>query len=161
MAEVLGVVASGIAVGTLAAKVAKTTVKLKDVWQQVKDAPDDISHLLREIECFELILNETCQTLSLPGMLFDNACLQKPIKLCAEALDDLSELVDEMADKIETKRKWKEKMGSLKIVLKKDEVDRVKGRLESAIRLLSMAYQCHTRCVHENIAVTRTYELGR
>ncbi|KAK0109191.1 hypothetical protein ONS96_003014 [Cadophora gregata f. sp. sojae] len=57
MAEVLGVVASGIAVTQLAGQVAKSVIKLKECWDQVQEAPADIKYLLREIDSLNLILN--------------------------------------------------------------------------------------------------------
>ena len=54
MAEVLGVVASGVAVSQIAGQVTKSIFKLKQYWGQVQDAPDEIKYLLREIDSLNL-----------------------------------------------------------------------------------------------------------
>jgi hypothetical protein len=56
MAEVIGIVASGISIAQIAGQVASSIVKIKNFWDQVKAAPDDINHLLREVDSFSLIL---------------------------------------------------------------------------------------------------------
>jgi hypothetical protein len=56
MAEVLGVVASGIAVAQIAGQITGSIVKLKSYWDQIEKAPAEINHLLREIESLNLIL---------------------------------------------------------------------------------------------------------
>ena len=42
MAELVGVVASGISIATLAAQIASSIVKLKSYWNELQDAPEDI-----------------------------------------------------------------------------------------------------------------------
>lgn len=46
MAEVLGVLASGISVGTLAAQIVNSVTKLKSYWDEIKEAPEDIKLLI-------------------------------------------------------------------------------------------------------------------
>ena len=143
MAEVLGVVASGIAVGTLAAKVTSCVVKLRDCWEQVKDAPADISTLLRQIDCFSLIVSQIQNGPRLPDLTFNNECLNRSLSLCEEGLGELADLVNELDEKIRDKGGFRKKFGGLKVVLKKDDLKRAKSRMKSAISLLSLAQQCH------------------
>jgi hypothetical protein len=42
MAELIGVVASGISIAQLTGQIANSLVKLRGYWDQVKDAPDEI-----------------------------------------------------------------------------------------------------------------------
>jgi hypothetical protein len=58
--------------------------------------------------------------------------------------------VSELAVKIDGKKGWRRKAGASKVVLKREEVKKVKRRMKNAIRLLSLAYQCHTKRVFEN-----------
>ena len=51
MAEALGVAASGIAVAQLSIQVGSTVSKLKQLWDQVKDVPEDIADLMEQIDC--------------------------------------------------------------------------------------------------------------
>lgn len=147
MAEALGLVASGISVVQLAGYIATSVVKLKDYWEQVRDAPAEIGYLLREIDSVGLILSHI-QNDQKRQPLFDNACIQQSLSLCTEGADELSALVSELANTIEGgKSGWRRKVGAAKVALKKEEIKRLKRRMKHAIQLLSLAYQYHIRLV--------------
>ena len=56
MAEVLGAVASGIAIGQLAASIARSIIAIKEGRSQVQDAPAEIGNLIRQIDSLNRIL---------------------------------------------------------------------------------------------------------
>jgi len=143
MAEVLGVVASGIAVAQLAGQVTKSIVKLKDYWDQVRDAPAEIKYLLKEIDSLSLILQHIQG--GQVGLSSDSACVQQCFELCQEAATELGELVKAMSEKIEGNREWKKRVGSAKVVLKKEEIKKLKKRIKNAVSLLSLALQWRTK----------------
>lgn len=145
MAELVGLVASGISIAQLASQVGGCIIKLKGYWGQVQQAPDDIAHLLREIDSLNLILSHIQNDQSHGEFVADNLCMPQSLQLCKEGADELSNLVAELATKIEGKAGLKKKSGSVKITLKNDEVKRLKRRMKSAIRLLSLAYSYHTK----------------
>lgn len=147
MAEVLGIVASGIAVGQLASEVTSSIIKLKGYWDQVKDAPGEIQQLLLEIDSLNLILSHIEQNqdrAELSG-LSQNICVEQSLKLCKQGAEELSCLVSELAVKIDGKTGWKRKAGASKVVLRREEVKTLKRRMKNAIRLLSLAYQCYNK----------------
>ena len=148
MAEALGVVASGIAVTQLATQVASSVIKLKNYWEQIKDVPTEISYLLREIDSLNLILcyiQDDQAGQSDPVSVGNSVYLKQSLDLCQQGCVELGSLVNELAAKIEGKNGLKKKFGSAKVVLKNEEIKRLKRRMKSAIRLLSLSYQCHTR----------------
>jgi hypothetical protein len=148
MAEVLGVVASGIAVGQLFGEVTSCIIKLKEYCKQIKDAPDDVRYLLLEIDAFSLILRHIRDDQALWQTTDNRAgsiCVEHSLKLCREAVDELNYLVIELAEKIEGKGGWRRKAGAAKLVLKKEEIKRLKTRVDNATRLLTLAYQLHTK----------------
>ena len=151
MAEVLGVVASGVAVSQIAGQVTKSIFKLKQYWGQVQDAPDEIKYLLREIDSLNLFLNhiqtdQAKQTgCSIP---VDNLCIQQSFNSCKEGADELRWLANELAEKVDGKKGWRKKVGSVKVVLKKDDIKKLKKRMKHAIWLLQLSYQWHTKYVH-------------
>lgn len=148
MAEVLGVVASGIAVTQLATQVTSSIIKLKNYWGQIKDVPSEISFLLREIDALNVILchiQDDLGTVSDPALGGSSIYLDQSLELCGQGSAELTILVNELAAKIEGKRGLRKKLGSAKVVLKDEEVKRLKRRMKSAIRLLSLSYQCHSR----------------
>jgi hypothetical protein len=150
MAEVLAIAASGVNLVQLAGQVATNIIKLKCYWDQVKEAPAEIQLLVDEIDSLNLVLchmqsDQTEDTM--PHSVFGNTAkiISKSLELCQKGADELSRLVDELAEKINGKTGWRKKVGSAKVVLKKSEVKRLKERMEYAIRLLTLANQCHTK----------------
>jgi hypothetical protein len=142
MADPLSVVASGIAVGTLVVQVGQSILKLKDCWRQLQEAPGSIKLQLRQLEQLHQILRSIedgqaqSQGLSLPADSLD---------MCREGADELSALVDELARRLHEKKSWSNKKALLQVVLKKDEVKRLKERLNEAIQLLQLACCCQTK----------------
>ena len=57
MAE-LGVIASGIGIASLALQVGDSILKLKKVWDSIKEAQDEIRYLIDEIEILHLVLSD-------------------------------------------------------------------------------------------------------
>jgi hypothetical protein len=148
MAEVLGIIASGISIVQIAGQAADCIIKLKEHWRQIREAPDDIKQLLLEIDSLNLILHQIQDDQArkaVPNLIFDNLCVRQCIELCSEGTRELHNLVNDMAEKIDGKRGWRRQMGSIKVVLKKEEVKQMKHKMKNAIRLLSLAYQCYTK----------------
>jgi hypothetical protein len=144
MAEVIGVVASGISIAQLAGQVTACTLKLKAYWDEIKEAPTEIKYLVREIDALSLILSQIEDGYT-SG---ENVYLQHSLELCRDGAEELKRLVDEMETKLSLGGgRWKRKVGAAKVVLKKEEMKRLKGRLESAVRLLGLAHQSYIGCV--------------
>jgi hypothetical protein len=61
MAE-LGAVASAIGIASFGIQVADSVIKLKDFWERVKEAPEEIRFVLEEIETLSLVLAEIGQS---------------------------------------------------------------------------------------------------
>jgi hypothetical protein len=70
--------------------------------------------------------------------------MQRSLELCKEGADELGAVVSDLSDSIRGKTGWRLKMGSMKIVLKKDDLRRLRKKMMSTVGLLSLAYQCHT-----------------
>ncbi|CZR56313.1 uncharacterized protein PAC_06201 [Phialocephala subalpina] len=150
MAEVLGIVASGIAVGQLASEVTSSIITLKGYWDQVKEATSEIRQLLLELDSLNLILRHIQNDQhreNVPTLGSTKICVDQTWKLCKEGSDELNGLVGELAEKIDRKTGWRKKAGAAKVVLKKEEMKLIKRRMKNAIRLLSLAHQCHTNAM--------------
>lgn len=50
MAEAVGLLASGVSIGTLAAQIIGSIVKLKSYWSRIQNVPEDVRDMLEEIE---------------------------------------------------------------------------------------------------------------
>jgi hypothetical protein len=150
MAEVVGLIASGINIGQLASQIADSVMELKRLWNLVREAPSDIKDHVTQVESINLILSHIQRDYgqaTRPGVGNDNIYMQRSLQLCKEGADKLGAAVSELSDKIRGKTGWRLKMGSIKIVLKKHDLQRLREKMKSAIDLLSLAYQCHTTCV--------------
>jgi hypothetical protein len=152
MAELVGVVASGISIGTLAVQIASSIVKLKDYWSQIKEAPEDIRLLLEEIDDLYLLLHgiedDRAQN-PISNSLLDQVSATRCIEHCKRVADRLNDLVYDLEKDITGRKGLKKKWASTKAVLEKAKIDRYKSRLETAVKLLSLAYQIYTRFVNE------------
>jgi hypothetical protein len=71
--------------------------------------------------------------------------MQRSLELCEKGVKELSESVEELRRKVEGKSKFQRQVGKVKVMLKKEEIKGLKRRMKSAVRLLSLAYQCHTK----------------
>jgi hypothetical protein len=100
MAEVLAIVASGISIAQIAGSVVSSVDKIKDYWDQIKDAPDHIQNLLQEIDTLSLLLRHIQDDLTpspLLNVVFDSSCTRQTLQLCQSGATELEELVNELA----------------------------------------------------------------
>jgi hypothetical protein len=148
MAEILGIVASGISVAQIAGQVINSIIKLKGYWEQVKEVPAEISYLLGEIDSLSLLLyhiqdNQSSRVAE--NVPLGSTSVQQCCKLCQDAAEELRILVSDMESKLEGKIGWKRRVTSAKVVLKKEEVKGLKRRMKNAVRLLSLALSWQTK----------------
>ncbi|KAM7202658.1 hypothetical protein V8F33_002584 [Rhypophila sp. PSN 637] len=88
MAEVLGIVASGLAVQQTAGQVVKSLIKLRRLWDQIQDAPDEIQDLMADIACFAALLSE------MEGQLVESSPVARQnLQLSRNALGQLEAVV--------------------------------------------------------------------
>ncbi|TVY32214.1 hypothetical protein LSUB1_G008307 [Lachnellula subtilissima] len=140
MAE-LGVAASAISIASIAIQVGDSIIKLKDFWNHVKEAPEEIKWLMEEIETLGFVLSgvESSKAHSDPLHLepaFANRCLES----CRKGASILEAVVKEADEEIRKRRK----VGGVKAVLKKGTIERLKERLRSAQLMLMLSNQAYS-----------------
>ena len=146
MAEVIGVVASGISIATLAAQIAGSIVKLKSYWNEVKDAPEDIWLLMEELEGFKTlfsIIQGNLQRDSISNTTAASISASECLDNCQKGAKRLQKLTNDLYTDINASRGTKLRWVSAKVVMKKDKIKRYKSRLKSSIGLLSLSYQSY------------------
>ncbi|KAK6948976.1 hypothetical protein Daesc_009048 [Daldinia eschscholtzii] len=146
MAEALGVAASGIAVAQIAIQVGGAVVKLKQLWDEVKNVPDDIADLMDQIDCLDPILWEAENGFSRcdsPSMLWDDLASKSMTVYCRKALQNLTGIVDELNHQITNAKKGRRKITAVKVLLKKDSIQKLQKRLENAVQMLILAQQSY------------------
>lgn len=148
MAEILGTVASAIAVAEVGLKVGGTVLKLRELWKEVQEVPEKIQDLMREMEIWEPILSEiesnfevdpTAGSNTVTSQPFDSSIGRMSSSFCREALRDLQELVKELSNEISSAKTRKRGIAKVKVLLKKDDLKKSQGRLKRAFRLLQSA----------------------
>lgn len=146
MAEILGAVASGLAVAEVGLKVGGTVWKLKRLWQEVHEVPETIAYLMKEIEIIEPVLSEfegnfNAQIIAFPteSSAYNGAPTALSSAYCREALNDLRSLVEDLDRAVTSEKKRKRTVARIRVVLKEDTIKKFQGRLERATRLLQSA----------------------
>lgn len=151
MAEVVGLVASGLSVAQIAGSIVTTSIKVKALLEEVKDAPDNLKDMLDYIELLTPILSEATTagdegagtTNSLP--LAATPHLQQARAGCQAASEQLELLVRSLMSQIETARGgMRRKCAMIKVVLKKGTLAEYEKRLQRTIQLLSLAHDTYT-----------------
>ncbi|KAF7898094.1 hypothetical protein EAF00_004540 [Botryotinia globosa] len=148
MAEVLGTIASGIRIAQLAGNLASSIIKLKNYWDKIQDTPDDIGVLVHKIESHHAILRSILEKqaqLTVSGQptggFFDQS-----MKLCQNASLKLDGLVNALTTDINSNRKWKRTMGSANVLLKAEQLKKLKKGMKNATRsmYLAISWQMNT-----------------
>lgn len=152
MAELLGTIASGIAVGEVALKVGGTLFKLHELWKEVQKVPDTIQELLQEIEAYGPLLDgvesgfEMSETLQIGNHslgTFNTAHSRAAAALCREPLQKLRQLVEDLSNEISSTRRLRRNISRAKVLLKKDDVKKFQERLQRTVSLLNLAQQSY------------------
>lgn len=148
MAEIVGLVASGISITTLAVQIANSLAKLKSYWTDIIEAPEDILFLIEELDGLYSLLADIDKHQQRNPMsstvLPKGTSISRCQEHCRRAASQLKEITDDLSADINTLHRLRKRWASAKIVFKKDTIKKYKSRLKSAIRLLSLSYQCYT-----------------
>ncbi|KAK3393463.1 hypothetical protein B0H63DRAFT_458270 [Podospora didyma] len=147
MAEVLGLVASGIAVSLAADTVGGVVTSLRKLWCEVKDVPETIKDMMENLEGLGLIVtgmeNELGISSSHPNSAVSNM-QSHAIHRCRKAHKDLSGLAQDLSSDIMSSQRRKKLVARTSVVLKKDTLTKYERRLQQDVQLLSLALQIHT-----------------
>ena len=141
MAEVLGVVASGVSVAQVAGQLLSCIQGLRALCRALRDTPGELQGILEELEILGEIFYqlEAVQTVtSLPG----DSALRASLTHCRKAATKLETLANRGS---RTPQRSKHKtLSRVKAVLKLEEVRELKVQLEAAKSLLHLAMTCYS-----------------
>lgn len=144
MAEVLGLVASGISVAQIAGEIISAGIKLKNLLDEIEEAPDTLLSLIDRVEHLAPVLCSISieeHAAPLPAHL--HGSLQNAISFCRKASDQLELLARDLSSKLETSRGSRRKINMAKVVLKKSLLRKYELRLQAAVQHLSLAQQTY------------------
>ncbi len=113
MAEVVvGVIASGISIGTLAAQITSSIIKLKSYWDQVQDAPEDMLDLIEELEDLNQLLidiEEDQRQNPMSNLILDPSSSSRCLQHCKRGATRLKELTDSLSEDMKGNSRSKRK----------------------------------------------------
>lgn len=157
MAEILGVVASGINVAQLAGQILTTGLELRRLFHEIRDAPESLSFLLGQIEVIAAALHElNIHDAVEPGIsvaLYGS--LRAAIDQCQQAADHLSSTISDLTRQLQTSRGFRRRFMAAKLVLKKDSIARFEHRLYTAVQCLTMTQQLYIMYLSSPICYER------
>ena len=131
MAELLGLVSGGAGIASLAVQIGQAVVRLKELYDCMRNAPKEVTALVDEL----LLLARLLERLRSDD---DESDLwQECYEYCKRTRDTLSQLADQIATKLRTAKT----RGRLKWVLNSDSIAKQREKLDSAKTLLLLAQQ--------------------
>lgn len=140
MAEVVGLVASVVTLGEVAAKLSK----LKTFWKSIQNVPQSIQNQLEELEA----LNATITELEAEQDVVQNTPSGAlSLRYCKNAAKELEDLMQKLERNVKSNRRLRRSVTKVKFVLDQDSVSNAQKQLYHAFQLLQFALTLHTRFV--------------
>jgi len=146
MAEILGIVASGIAVAQLTGQVGEAVAKLVKLWSQVQDLPESIADLLEELAEMDPLM-ACIETALLDQQLGDHLWMGDPLVQSLgnskRAISVLRDVATDLDEKIRAARGVKRKLLNVKISLKREYIKRMERKLSRSLRTLQLSWNLY------------------
>jgi hypothetical protein len=137
---------SYLAIIDMTAKVATLVFKTKQLWDEIKDVPADISDLLRELQLTGRLfdaLRLQLERYSSSDMIWDERIMLDCLDSALTAQCSMDSLVVDLQKQLDSSRKGRRHLTAAKIVMRKDTLQKYKDRLYGSTRLLQVAYQLY------------------
>jgi hypothetical protein len=149
MAEVLGVVASGIAVTQATQTVGGLVFFLARLWRDVKDVPATIHDILEELDLAGKLVTTVEAELARESLgsgarsdgLSSIQCLA--VQRCRQVHKNLNALVGDLSADIASSRRRKALVAKTRVALKRETLESYERRLQKALRFLDSVVQLH------------------
>ena len=136
MAE-LGALASGITVAALIPHIARGIVELKDFISSAKNAPKELQNLFSGIESLTALLDHCSSNAEAQEPDIGERYALLSLEHCCTAPGDLKAVALHLVEGVKRRRR----LGSFMAVLKRSELDRLSGKLETAKSALMLSRQ--------------------
>ncbi|KAH8179455.1 hypothetical protein LIA77_00974 [Sarocladium implicatum] len=130
---------SYLAIIDMTAKVATLVFKTKQLWDEIKDVPADISDLLRELQLTGRLfdaLRLQLERYSSSDMIWDERIMLDCLDSALTAQCSMDSLVVDLQKQLDSSRKGRRHLTAAKIVMRKDTLQKYKDRLYGSTRLL-------------------------
>ncbi|KAE9376176.1 ankyrin [Stipitochalara longipes BDJ] len=141
MAEAVGILASGIALGQLAEQIARSIRSLHSLWHDIQGGPASLADTLEELE----ILGDTLLQLhSDVGKQSIGRLGTKSLDYCRKTAEELEDIARKLQAGLNRQSgKMMKQWSKMKVVLGKREMKELQQKLERAKLMLSLAVNCY------------------
>ena len=143
--EALGGAASVIGVASLAIEVCKGLQKVHGFWQSVKEAPDDITHVSKEINLFMTwlaVIANNYQRQESDHWNTNHIAATETLRLCLATVHDMNDGVKDLQSRCSTSP-FSQRWASIKFVFRKDKREKLMQQLERMKSLLIIVQTCY------------------
>ena len=137
MAEILGIAASGLSIGSLVIQIFASVQQIKRIWTAFKDAPEDILTLCEELNLLAKLLSDTE---SIEGI--SQGASAETVRHCQKATVRIEIVVNELLGGLKESKSRIKRWTTVKAVMKEKDIKKCLARLERAKSMLSLALQC-------------------
>ncbi|OLN86191.1 hypothetical protein CCHL11_04172 [Colletotrichum chlorophyti] len=145
MAEVFGVVVSALTVAEMAGKFGSSVGKLKKLWDEVQDVPENMRRIMRQLEILKPVLAEIeAEYTQQSHQVHDSNAASPSREYCQQAVADLEALAEDLQHQINTAKKSRRSITKLKVTFRKDEIRGYRERIQFAMQLLNLSHQTYT-----------------
>jgi hypothetical protein len=144
MAETIGIIASSVAFVEVATKIGSQVLTLKQLWEDIKDAPHTIRSLIDDIDLLNLLLQEMeadFSTLHSDAIAWNDGVSTHIMKCCRKALDDLTASANELSLELNSTKRLKRGAVKGKLALKRDFWAKYEKRLQRVCWMLGLTQQ--------------------
>jgi hypothetical protein len=141
MAEIIGVVASGITVVQVAAQLLDAVKKLRSFYRSMRDVPEYLQSTLNSIEMVGWMIDQVRTFDGSALQLQGSSMLQDSVLSCEAATSALKNLATKNTQRLSKKGKFRTLY--LKAVFPKEEMEELKKNLESTKRGLMDCYMLY------------------
>lgn len=133
MAEIaFGTVASAAGLASLALQLVEGVKRLKGFYEGVKDALSDLEHLLEHLDTLDVLIREILAAEEGDPFLTNSPGFVKCMRMCQDAAIAAISLLKRLEVTIKQNKRW----GGIKMVLRKDDIEKLDKRLDRAMNLL-------------------------
>lgn len=149
MAEMLGIITGAITVVETAGQAGSSILKLKRLWDEVKDAPQKIKSLIDELERYKPLLDSLdAEFEQIEHIVSNNPAAKASTGYCRQAMSGLEALIQDFEKEVESKRNIKRGVAKVKVVLKKGVIEKYREQMQNALDVVKLAQQTYLMYGH-------------
>ncbi|KAK2749013.1 orf21 protein [Colletotrichum kahawae] len=153
MAEALGLASSIIAVADLTGKTIALTIKLKALWEEVKDVPVTLLEKAEHLQHLEELLDLAEQDAAED---YTPTAIWNAINRARAAKNDVQNTIDAYTEELVNRRRYRRRLAAAKFVIHKDDLRTVEQKLDRALELYKLAnnviYGRYNRLIYKQLA---------